>query len=107
MVQETIVSYDEAARTLTYVGAGLPGFVEEARNRWQVIPVDDHRARVCVDATLELRGIIGPLLALPLRLRLAREGTKVLDDLKHYAEEGQPSPRKLRQLAKSSAKRAV
>ncbi len=30
-VEETIVSYDEAARTFTYAGARLPAFIAEAR----------------------------------------------------------------------------
>jgi len=105
-VEETMVSYDEAGRTLTYTGAGLPAFVREARNRWRVTPVNDHRARVRVDAIIEMRGIVGRLLALPLRFRLAREGPKILDDLTHYVEHGRPSARKQRQLARSSARRA-
>jgi hypothetical protein len=48
---------------------------------------------------LELRGPVGLLVALPMRLRMRRETRNVLDDLKHYAEHGTPSPRKQRQLA--------
>jgi hypothetical protein len=40
-VEETILAYDEAGRTLTYAGAGLPRFVREARNQWSVISLDD------------------------------------------------------------------
>lgn len=41
-VTETIVVYDEVRRTLAYEAiAGLPGFVRQARNRWQVTPLDD------------------------------------------------------------------
>jgi hypothetical protein len=41
----------------------------------------------------------GLLVALPLRLRMRRETGTVLDDLKHYAETGEPSPRKRRRVA--------
>jgi hypothetical protein len=99
-VEETLVAYDEAARTLSYVGAGLPTFVAEARNRWEVRAIDDHHARVRLDATVRLRGILGQLLALPFRLWARRSGARMLDDLKHYVEHGRPSPRKERQLAK-------
>lgn len=102
-VEETILAYDESARTLTYAGAGLPRFVSAARNRWQVIPLDDHRACVRVVATMETRGITGRLLAIPLRVWLTREGHKTLDDLRHCAEDGYPSPRKQRRLASSRA----
>jgi hypothetical protein len=105
-VRETIVSYDESRRTFTYVGAGLPAFVSEACNRWHVEPVDDHRSRVRLDATVETRGIVGRLLALPFRLWAAHAGTKMLDDLRHYVEHGRPSGRKQRQLARSSSRQA-
>jgi Polyketide cyclase / dehydrase and lipid transport len=98
LVEETIVAYDEGGRTLTYTGAGLPHFVKEARNRWTVVAVDDRRARVRVEATIELRAV-GLLLAVPFRLWSARVGAKTLDDLKHYVEVGRPSRAKQRQLA--------
>jgi polyketide cyclase/dehydrase/lipid transport protein len=103
LVEETIVAYDEAGRTLTYAGAGLPRFVKEARNQWSVIPLSEQRARVRVEAIIEMRGLVGPLLALPFRLWAARVGAKTLDDLKHYAELGRPSTRKQRQLVSTSA----
>lgn len=99
-VVETILSYDDAGRRLTYEGAGLPTFVTTARNRWQVIAIDAERAHVRLEATLETRGALGRLLRLPLRVQLNREGRRLLQDLKHYAEHDQISPRKDRQLGK-------
>ena len=102
LVEERIVAYDEAGRTLTYTGAGLPRLVKEARNRWTVTAVDDQRAHVRVEATIELRAV-GRLLAVPFRLWSARVGANTLDDLKHYVEVGRPSRAKQRQLAERSA----
>jgi hypothetical protein len=99
-VDETIVTYDEARRTLSYVGAGLPSFVAEARNRWEAIPIDDRQTRVRMDATVRTRGILGHLLAVPFRFWARRSGARMLDDLKHYVEHGQASPRKQRQPEK-------
>lgn len=99
-VEETIVSYDDAARALTYVGAGLPAFVAEARNRWEVRAIDDQHASVRLDATVRMRGLLGQLLAFPFRLWARRSGARMLDDLKHYVQHGRPSPRKERQLRK-------
>jgi len=103
-VEETIVAYDESARTLTYAGARLPVFVSQARNRWRVTAIGDNRARVSVDATMELRGAAGWLLAVPLRVWLTREGRKTRDDLKHFVEHGQRSQRKQRRLARGPAR---
>lgn len=99
-VTETITAYDEAAKTLTYEGSGLPRFVVLARNTWQVREHGPRRAQISMDAELELRSLGGRLLALPLRIQLWREGRRMLADLKHYAETGEPSGRKRRQLAR-------
>jgi Polyketide cyclase / dehydrase and lipid transport len=97
-VTETILSYDEDTKTLSYVGAGLPAFITAARNRWEVTAVGDHHARVRLDATVETRGILGRLLAVPFRVWARRSGARMLHDLKHYVEKGRPSPRKEKQL---------
>jgi hypothetical protein len=96
-VTETIVGYDETARTLTYEAtAGLPTFVTLARNTWQVKPLSDGQAQVTYAGELIVRGALGALAKRRLLARVARDGQYLLDDLKHYAEHGEPSPRKRR-----------
>jgi len=97
-IKETILAYNQAARTLTYAVTGLPAFITEARVHWALTAVDDRRARIHIDAHLELRGVRGLLLHVPLRLSLNREWKSTLADLKHYVEKGQTSPRKQRRL---------
>jgi carbon monoxide dehydrogenase subunit G len=94
-VAETIVDYSEVTRTLTYRGEGMPRFVRDARNRWQVTELAGGGSRVTIEATLETRGVLARLFALPLRLQLNRQGRRMLADLKHYAETGEPSPKKV------------
>ena len=97
-VEETIVAYDEVARALSYVGAGLPSFVASARNHWRVSAIGAERCIVRAEATVVTRGLAGRTLGPLIGLQLRRTGKAFLQDLKHYAEEGQPSPRKRRQL---------
>jgi polyketide cyclase/dehydrase/lipid transport protein len=94
-VTETIVAYDDAARTLTYEGDGLPAFVTLARNRWRVTAIAPGRCVLSLDATVELRGA-ARILAPALRVQFRREGRRLARDLKHYAERGEPSARKRR-----------
>jgi len=102
-VTETIVGYDEAARTLTYEATdGMPAFVTRARNQWQVTAIADARARVAFHAQLDVRGPLGALARWWLLAQAARTGRHLLDDLKHYIEHGTPSPRKQRQLGHTS-----
>lgn len=98
-VEERIVAYDEARRTLTYEPVrGMPGFVASARNTWRVVAVDESRSEVSFAATVATRGIAGRLIGIALRLQMSREGVRVLHDLRHYVQHGMPSPRKQRQL---------
>jgi len=97
-VEERIVAYDEADRSLTYEGHGLPKFIKTARNNWHVEALGHRRSRVSLEATLEPRGILGRLMYVLLRLQLTRIGPQFLSDLEHYIEHGEPSPRKQRQL---------
>jgi hypothetical protein len=98
-VEERIIAYDEAGRTLTYEPVrGLPGFVANARTTWQVAAIDDRCSQVSFTATVTTRGIARPLMALAMRVQMRRAGMHALDDLCHYVEHGKPSPRKQRQL---------
>jgi hypothetical protein len=97
-VTERIVAYDEANHTLTYQAEDLPSFLGTARNHWRVTALDQRRTRVSLEATVQVHGLLGRLMYLVLRLQLARTSPQFLHDLKHYVEQGQPSPRKQRQL---------
>jgi carbon monoxide dehydrogenase subunit G len=98
-VEERLIAYDDAARTLTYVAAsGMPGAVGAASNTWRVEPLGPDHSRVSTSAVVD---VVGPArFATPL-LRLAFEvlGRRTLRDLEHYVECGVPSPRKERALA--------
>jgi hypothetical protein len=102
-VTETVVAFDDAARSLTYEAtAGMPSFVALARNRWQVTEEGDRRARVTFAAELAVRGPVGWLARWWLLARVGRTGRYLLDDLRHYVEHGVPSPRKQRRLDRAA-----
>jgi len=82
-VTETLVAYDDRARTFTYEGSGLPSFVTLARNRWCVAPLSLTRCLLPLDATLEVRGGPARTLAPALRLRFLSVGRRLTRDLKH------------------------
>lgn len=104
-VTETIVAFDDAARTLTYEAtAGMPAFVTLARNRWQVTAEAGRRTRVSFAAELRVRGPLGCLARWWLLAQVGRTGRHLLDDLKHYVEHGTPSPRKRRHLDRAAAR---
>jgi hypothetical protein len=100
-VTETIVAYDDAARTLTYRASGLPAFVATARNTWTVTPVGEQRTRVTLQARFDTRGLISALARWAILIQVGRTSRHLAADLRHYLEHGTPSPRKQQQLRRT------
>lgn len=100
-VIERLIAYDETSYTFTYQAENLPGFLAAARNQWHVTALGEHRSTVSLDATLTVRGVLGRIMYLPLRLQIARTSPQFLHDLKH----GRASSREQRQLRGASATR--
>jgi len=96
-----IVCYDDAARTLTYRASGLPAFVATARNTWTVTPLDGRRAEVTLHAQFDTRGLLGALARWAVLVQVGRTSRHLAEDLRHYLEHGEPSPRKRRQLRRA------
>jgi hypothetical protein len=101
-VTETLIAYDEANRTLTYEASGMPAFVTLARNTWTVTPIDSGRCRVSLRARFDTRGLLGLLGRWAILARTRRTSRHLADDLRHYAETGNPSPRKLRRQRRAT-----
>jgi hypothetical protein len=101
-VTETLVAYDDANRTLTYEGSGMPRFVTTARNTWTVAPLDGRHCRVRLQARFDTRGLLGLLGRWAILAQVRRTGRHLAHDLGHYVETGTPSPRKRRQLARAA-----
>jgi hypothetical protein len=102
-VTETIVAFNDAARTLTYeASAGMPSFVTLARNRWLVTAEGERRCRVMFAAQVRVHGPLGWLARWWLLARVGRTGRFLLDDLKYYVEHRTASARKRRQLDRAT-----
>lgn len=104
-VREQLTAYDPDLMTLTYVAtAGMPSFVTLATNTWTVTAEGPARCRATIAAQVEVNGAIARVALAILAPNLARMGRRTLDDLRHYAEHGEPSPRKRRQHARARTK---
>lgn len=101
-VTGTLVAYDEANRTPTYEGSGMPAFVTTARNTWTVTPLDERRCRVRMRARFVTRGLLGHLGRWAILAQVGRTSRYLADDLRRYVETGRPPPRKQRQLRRAA-----
>lgn len=101
-VHEQLTAYDPDAMTLTYVATtGMPRFVKRATNTWTVTSAGPERCSVTIAPQLETSGVISKAFMAMFAWNLTRVGRRTLDDLRHYAEHDEPSPRKRRRLART------
>ncbi len=99
-IKEAIEVFDSQNYTLVYrVIEGFPFFVKLGRNHWQLIPEGKH-TKVKMHLKIQTQGIIGAMMQPMMKLQMNSITRNILDDLKHYVETGQPSPRKAKELAK-------
>ncbi|WP_299246839.1 SRPBCC family protein [uncultured Aquimarina sp.] len=104
--KERITVYDKEGYILKYtLFHGLPGFVKDAYNTWQLLPKD--KSLTLVKATTEMRatGIMGAMM----KGFMTRSTQKVLKtmckELKYYAENDEPHPTKKKAMEKYTRKK--
>lgn len=103
-IRETLVSYDEANRTLTYEATGLPSIISKSLNTWTVTPLRDDSSRLALYARIDMNGLLGTALRPVVLAQVKRLFASYANDLQHYVLHGSPSPEKQRQLAQRSAR---
>jgi hypothetical protein len=99
-ITETLTSYDEQRRTLTYQAAGLPAFITTAASTWTVTPTGETTCRVTVTGHFQARGVLGMVGCWAILAQARLAGRRLHTDLRHYIKHGTASPRKQHQLSR-------
>lgn len=95
-VKEKVVVYDEHMGEFAYeVLQGMPPFVEQGVNTWNVEAIDENRTRVSTTTTMRIApGTPGLPIGLA-KANFAQVLTISLDEFVHFVETGEPHPREL------------
>ena len=106
--KETIIHYDERNRSLAYSAQGdkMPFFVKQLSNSWKVTPLGDNRARVDMCAEVSILSVFSLVMGPMMRLQIGGILKNAVEELKYFAENGVPHPRKLDAQRKSQLKAA-
>ena len=100
-VHETFTYYDEADMRYGYLATrGLPFFIEHAENNWSVEALSPTQTKVEFRGEVDLKPFLGIIFAPLFKWQMSRIGAQLAEELKYYIEEGEPHPRKQKQLAK-------
>ncbi|PCJ97190.1 MAG: hypothetical protein COA50_06005 [Flavobacteriaceae bacterium] len=96
---EELTMFSDEKRELAYeLREGAPGFVKLAKNHWRVIEISPNQSKVQMDVTIHLSKFMGFFLGGIITKTMTKKVGIVLDELKIYAETGEVSEAKKRQL---------
>ncbi len=100
---ETFVHYEAEAMTFTYeaIVRNAPVYfpVRGGRTTWTVKSLGADRCEAHIDGEALWKPVLGVLLRPVMGLFVATLARRSLEELKHYAETGEPHPRKLKARA--------
>ncbi|MEM0929845.1 MAG: SRPBCC family protein [Pseudomonadota bacterium] len=99
---EVFTHYDPKNHTFAYaITKGLPGFVASAVNTWSHETVADRKTKLTMRIDIVVKGVLGTLMEAPMKGQLGSVLEKAQEELKHFAETGQPHPRKRKKQKRS------
>lgn len=100
-LNETFTSYSEQDKQFTFRATGMPSFITLAQNTVTVRSLGPDRSEVGLDIQMETNAI-GKVMGPMFRIRLKSTLDSFLTELKAYAEKGEISAKKRKQLTKAA-----
>jgi hypothetical protein len=106
-VDEQILHYDDKKLEITWSAKSpkFPGFLSGVTNEVKVTQKDDNSCVVSSNISADVSGVAGFFLVFPLKLNFTKVMKGFISDWKSYAETGQVSPVKQKELIKHKSKK--
>lgn len=101
---ERILHYDQTQKEITWSAKidKMPGFLAGLQNALKVEGISENSCLVSTNISANLTGLRGILLGIPLKSNFTKLQKRFLKNWKTYAETGEVSETKKRELAKRS-----
>jgi hypothetical protein len=99
---EKITHFNQEKYEITWSATGekLPKFISGLQNAFNVEKIDEYRCKITANISANLNGVIGFLMSSVLKKNFSKTVDGLLHDLKTYAETGQVSETKQKELNK-------
>jgi len=103
---EQIIHYDQVQKEITWSAKidKIPSFLVDLQNALKVESISENSCRVSTNITADLKGLRGMFLSIPLKRNFTKLQKRFLKDWKTYAETGEASESKKREIAKFEKK---
>jgi len=93
-ISEEFTAYDEAKKTFSFKGVFKSKMFKSLTNTVKVSSVDKNSTLVQITPEVKLT-FLGNMMYPMIRIQLSMSIKQLFGDLKHYVENGKPSPSKL------------
>lgn len=104
VVEELILFSDENKELSYNLIEGAPGFITLANNHWKVVEIGPNQSKIEMNVTMHMKKIAGFFLGGLIKKQMRRQVNIVLEELKIYAETGEVSEAKKKQIEKQKNK---
>ena len=105
-VVEELTMFSDQNKELSYnLMEGAPGFIILASNNWKIIDVGNNHSMIEMRVTMQMKKFAGFFLGGIITKQMEKQVNVVLDELKIYAETGEVSEAKKKQLEKLKKKK--
>lgn len=105
MVVEELIMFNDENKELSYnLTEGAPGFITLANNHWKVIEIGDNQSKIKMNVTMHMKKFAGFFFGGLIKKQMRKQVNIVLKELKFYAETGEVSEAKKKQIRKRKDK---
>ena len=105
-LKERVELFDPHNYRLRYVAyQGFPFFVDNGRNTW-MLTAKGRQTEVSMALVMTMKGLMGKLMSPVMKGQMRKAVDQIVVDFKTYAETGQASAHKQKELAKQAKKAA-
>ena len=104
VVEELILFSDENKELSYNLTEGAPGFITLANNHWKVIEIGANQSKIEMNVTMHMKKFVGFFLGGLIKKQMRKQVNIVLAELKIYAETGEVSEAKKKQIEKQKKK---
>ena len=103
-LEEHILHFDADKREITWNANSdkIPSFVKGLQNAWTIKQIDETTTQITTILTATLTGFLGTIMSPLMKLNFSKLMKGILEDLITYAETGNVSPTKKKQIKKLS-----
>ena len=102
-LKDTLIHVDPQNYTFEFSVEGLPFFVRSVVSTWKLRKISATQTEITLGPRIDVKPGIGTIAQIPMKIIFKKLYPGLLDDLAIYIETGQPSPRKQKEILKTSA----